>query len=128
MLIAGVLCVCAAGVLAVLGLRSLTRPADGTAGLVLRAVAPPQLAAATMLAVAGTVAFAAPPATALTVVCVCIVGAIGTVAAGSYQTARYALRQRRGRRGELRRGLRGLHAGLPLTGRSHAEKALGVAD
>jgi hypothetical protein len=92
MLIAGVLCVCVAGVLAVLGLRSLTRPADGAAGLVLRAVAPPQLAAATMLAAAGTVAFAAPPATALTV-CVCIVGALGTVAAGSYQTARYALRQ-----------------------------------
>jgi hypothetical protein len=27
------------------------------------------------------------------VVCVCIVGALGTVAAGSYQTARFALRQ-----------------------------------
>ncbi len=94
MLIAGVLCVCAAGVLAVLGLRSLTRPAStSTAGIVLRSVAPPQLAAATMLAAAGAVALAAPPATALTVVCVCIVGAIGTVAAGSYQTARFALRQ-----------------------------------
>jgi hypothetical protein len=95
MLIAGVLCVCTAGVLAVLGLRSLTRPpaATGTAGLVMRSVAPPQLAAATMLAAAGAVALAAPPATALTVVCVCVVGAIGTVAAGSYQTARFALRQ-----------------------------------
>jgi hypothetical protein len=94
MLIAGVLCVCAAGVLAVLGLRSLTRPAvTSTTALVMRSVAPPQLAAATMLAVAGAVALAAPPATALTVVCVCIIGALGTVAAGSYQTARYALRQ-----------------------------------
>jgi hypothetical protein len=94
MLIAGVLCVCTAGVLAVLGLRSLTRPAAiSTAGQVMRSVAPPQLAAATMLAAAGAVALAAPPATALTVVCVCIVGAIGTVAAGSYQTARFALRQ-----------------------------------
>jgi len=94
MLIAGVLCVCTAGVLAVLGLRSLTRPAaTGTAGLVMRSVAPPQLAAATMLAVAAAVALAAPPATALTVVCVCIVGALGTIAAGSYQTARFALRQ-----------------------------------
>ena len=94
MLIAGVLCVCAAVVLAVLGLRSLTRPAAaGTAALVMRSVAPPQLAAATMLAVAGAVALAAPPATALTVVCVCIVGALGTIAAGSYQTARFALRQ-----------------------------------
>lgn len=93
MLIAGVLCICAAVVLAVLGLRSLTRPAvTSTAGLVMRSVAPPQLAAATMLAVAGVVALAAPPATALTVVCVCIVGALGTVAAGSYQTARFELR------------------------------------
>jgi hypothetical protein len=94
MLIAGVLCVCTAGILAVLGLRSLTRPAaTSTAGLVMRSVAPPQLAAATMLAAAGAVALAAPSATALTVVCVCIVGAIGTVAAGSYQTARFALRR-----------------------------------
>lgn len=92
MLIAGVLCVCAAVVLTVLGLRSLTRPAvTSTAGLVMRSVAPPQLAAATMLSVAGVVALAAPPATALTVVCVCIVGALVTVAAGSYQTARFAL-------------------------------------
>jgi hypothetical protein len=94
MLIVGVLCVCTAGVLAALGWRSLTRPAaTSTAGQVMRSVAPPQLAAATMLAAAGAVALAAPPATALTVVCVCIVGAIGTVAAGSYQTARFALRQ-----------------------------------
>jgi hypothetical protein len=93
MLIAGVLCVCVAVVMAIFGLRSLTRPADSTAGLVMRSVAPPQLAAATMLAAAGAVALAAPAGTALTVVCVCIVGAIGTVAAGSYQTARYALRQ-----------------------------------
>ena len=94
MLIAGVLCVCTAGVLAVLGLRSLTRlAATSTAGPVMRSGAPPQLAAATMLAAAGAVALAAPPATALTVVCVCIVGAIGTVAAGSYQTARFALRR-----------------------------------
>ncbi|OBK34122.1 hypothetical protein A5658_01575 [Mycobacterium sp. 1245111.1] len=92
MLIAGMLCICAAVILAVLGLRSLTRPAvTSTAGLVMRSVAPPQLAASTMLAVAGVVALAAPQATALTVVCVCIVGALGTVAAGSYQTARFAL-------------------------------------
>ncbi len=94
MLIAGVLCICAAVALAVLGFRSLTRPAvTGTAAMVMRSVAPPQLAAATMLAVAGAVALAAPPAAALTVVCVCIAGALGTVAAGSYQTARYVLRQ-----------------------------------
>jgi hypothetical protein len=94
MLIAGVLCVCAAVVLAVLGLWSLTRPAAGdTAGLVLRSVAPPQLAAAVMLAAGGAVALAGRQSTALPVVCVCIVGAVGTVAAGSWQTARYALRR-----------------------------------
>lgn len=87
---------CAAGVLAALGLRSLTRPAGGdgagdSAELVMRAVAPPQLAAAMMLATGGTVALAAPCGSALTVVCVCIVGAVGTVAAGSWQIARYAL-------------------------------------
>ncbi|HEY1841911.1 MAG TPA: hypothetical protein VGG53_17135 [Mycobacterium sp.] len=93
MLIAGVLCVCAAMVMAVLGLRSLARPAGtGTAGLILRSVAPPQLAAAIMLAAGGTVALAAPVATALPVICVCAIGALGTLGAGSYQTARYALR------------------------------------
>jgi hypothetical protein len=93
MLIAGVLCACAAVLLAVLGFRSLARPATTGTGLLMRSVAPPQLAAATMLTAAGAVALAAPPATALTVVCVCIAGALGTVAAGSYQSARYALRQ-----------------------------------
>ena len=66
MLIAGVVCVCAAGVLAALGLWSLARPdtnrATNGAELVMRAVAPPQLAAAVMLA------------------------------AGSWQIARYSLR------------------------------------
>ena len=93
MLIAGVLCVSAAVVMAVLGLRSLARPAGtGTTALIMRSVAPPQLAGAIMLAAGGAVALAAPAATALPVICVCIVGALGTVAAGSYQTARYALR------------------------------------
>jgi hypothetical protein len=93
MLIAGVVCVCAAGVLAALGLWSLARPVGtNTAELVMRAVAPPQLAAAVMLAAGGMVALAAPPGSALTVVCVCIAGAVGTVAAGSWQIARYSLR------------------------------------
>jgi hypothetical protein len=94
MLIAGVLCVCVAVVMAVLGLRSLARPVGtGTAGPIMRSVAPPQLAGAIMLAAGGAVALAAPAATALSVICVCVVGALGTVAAGSYQTARYALRR-----------------------------------
>jgi hypothetical protein len=96
MLIAGVLCVCVAVAMAVLGLRSLARPVGtgtGTVGLIMRSVAPPQLAGAIMLAAGGAVALAAPSATALPVICVCIVGALGTVAAGSYQSARYALRR-----------------------------------
>jgi hypothetical protein len=64
---------------------------------VMRTVAPPQLAAAIMLAAGGAVAIAAPRDAALPVVgvClgVCIVGAVGTVAVGSWQSARYALRR-----------------------------------
>ena len=97
MLIAGVLCVCVAVLMAVLGLWSLARPttdtATDTAALVMRSVAPPQLAASIMLAAGGAVALGGQHGTALPVVIVCIIGAIGTVAAGSWQTARFALRQ-----------------------------------
>ena len=98
MLIAGILCVCAAVVMAARGLWSLSRSvAPDTAQVVMRTVAPPQLAAAVMLAAGGAVAIAAPRDTALPVVgvClgVCIVGAVGTVAVGSWQSARYALRR-----------------------------------
>jgi hypothetical protein len=84
--------------LAALGLWSLSRPvAADTTRLVMRSVAPPRLAAAVMLAAAGTVALAAPHDSGLEVVgvCVgvCIVGAVGTVAAGAWQSARYALRR-----------------------------------
>jgi hypothetical protein len=97
MLIAGVLCVCAAVVIAARGLWSLSRSAaTDTAGVVMRTVAPPQLAGAVMLAAGGAVALAAPQDTTLTVVgvcvAVCIVGAVGTVAVGAWQSARYALR------------------------------------
>jgi hypothetical protein len=98
MLIAGVLCVCAAVVMAARALWSLSRSvAPDTAPVVMRTVAPPQLAAAVMLAAGGAVALAAPHDTAPSVVgvCVgvCIVGAVGTVAVGSWQSARYALRR-----------------------------------
>ena len=98
MLIAGVLCVCAAVVMAARGLWSLSRSVGSdTAQVVMRTVAPPQLAAAVMLAAGGIVALAAPRDTALTlvVVCVgvCIAGALGTIAVGSWQSARYALRR-----------------------------------
>ena len=93
MLIAGVLCVCAAVVMAVLGLRSLVRPVGtGTVGLIMRSVAPPQLAGAIMLAAGGASHWPHPRPPHCRSICVCIVGALGTVAAGSYQTARYALR------------------------------------
>jgi hypothetical protein len=98
MLIAGVLCVFAAVVMAARGLWSLSRPAAAdTAQVLMRTVAPPQLAGAVMLAAGGAVALAAPQETALPLVgvCVgvCIAGAIGTVAVGAWQSARYALRR-----------------------------------
>ncbi|WP_319448914.1 MULTISPECIES: hypothetical protein [unclassified Mycobacterium] len=89
MLIAAVLSLCAAAVTAALGLWSLTRPRAGDpVGQVLRAVAPTQLAAAVMLAAGGAVALAAPPHTGVLMLVVCVVGAVGTVAAGCYQNAR----------------------------------------
>lgn len=92
MLVAGVLCVCAAIASATFGTWSLShpRPVDPTQ-LALRAMAPTQLAAAVMLAAGGVVALAASPQTALVVVIVCVVGALGTLATGSWQSARYAL-------------------------------------
>ena len=93
MLVAGVLCVAAAVVCAALGVWSLARPRTADpARQVLRAVAPTQLAAAVMLAAGGAVALTAAPETGLVVLIVCIVGAVATVAAGSWQSARFALR------------------------------------
>jgi hypothetical protein len=93
MLITGVLCVFAAVSSAVFGTWSLSQaPTADPTQLALRAMAPTQLAAAVMLAAGGVVALVAPAHTALVVVIVCIAGAIGTLAAGSWQSARYALR------------------------------------
>jgi hypothetical protein len=94
MLIAAVLCLCAAAVVAGLGLWLLTRPRSGDpVRQVLRTVAPTQLAAAAMLAAGGSVALSARPQTGLLVVVVCVVGAVGTVAAGCYQSAKAVARQ-----------------------------------
>jgi hypothetical protein len=97
MLIAGVLCVCAAVLSAGFGTWSLShnRAAEITAvtALALRAMAPTQLAAAVMLAAGGVVALVASPHTALVAVIVCVAGALGTLAAGSWQSARFALRR-----------------------------------
>jgi hypothetical protein len=89
MLIAGVLCLCAAAASAVLGARALARPTPaGGTQKVLRAVAPTQLAAAVMLAAGGVVALSNQPSVGLLLLCVA--GAVGTVAAGVWQGARYA--------------------------------------
>jgi uncharacterized membrane protein YfcA len=94
MLITGVVCLCAAVLSAAFGLWTLARPhAAGLNQQVMRAVAPTQLAAAVMLTAGGVVALASPPHTGWLVVIVCALGAIGTVAAGSWQGARFAVRQ-----------------------------------
>lgn len=102
MLIAGVLCVCAAVASAGFGTWSLAQnqplPAANTTDkattqIALRAMAPPQLAAAVMLTAGGVVALAAAPQTALVVLIVCVAGALATLAAGSWQSARFALRR-----------------------------------
>ncbi len=91
MLIAGLLCLCGAVATVASGLWSATRPATADPmKLLRRAQAPTQLAAGVMLASGGAVALAAPSA-AVVLVVVCVSGAVGTVAAGSWQSARYAL-------------------------------------
>jgi hypothetical protein len=92
MLFAAVGCLCAAAATAALGGWTLSRPRSGdVVRQVLRAVAPTQLAAAAMLAVAGVVALSAQPETALLVVIVCVIGAIATVAAGCWQSAKFVV-------------------------------------
>jgi hypothetical protein len=90
MLIAALLCFSAAVVSAGFGARALARrePVTGVQR-VLRAVAPTQFAAAVMLVAGGVVALAGRPATGLVVLIVCVIGAVGTVAAGAWQGARY---------------------------------------
>ncbi|GAT08900.1 uncharacterized protein RMCN_2033 [Mycolicibacterium novocastrense] len=93
MLIAAVLCLCAAGAIAAVGGWLLRRPhPEDPVRTVLRSVAPVQLAAAAMLAAGGAVALAADPGTAIVVLIVCVVGALGTVGAGCWQSAKMAAR------------------------------------
>ena len=90
MLFAAVGCLSAAAATAALGGWTLTRPRSADViRQVLRAVAPTQLAAAAMLTVAGVVALSARPETVLIVVIVCVGGAIATVAAGCWQSAKF---------------------------------------
>ncbi|OBF86159.1 hypothetical protein A5791_01560 [Mycobacterium sp. 852002-51163_SCH5372311] len=94
MLIAGVLCVCAAVVSAGFGTWSLSHaPTADATHTALRAMAPTQLAVAVMLTAGGVVALVASPPTALVLVIVCVAGAFGTLTAGSWQSARFVLRR-----------------------------------
>lgn len=94
MLIAAVLCLCAAAATAGGGLWLLTRPtAADPVRQVLHAVAPTQLAAAVMLTAGGVVALSARPQTGLVVVVVCVIGAVCTVAAGCWQSAKAVVRR-----------------------------------
>ncbi len=90
----GVLCLIAAVVSLVFGVRTLARPLSGDPEqLVLRAVAPAQVAVGVILAVGGTLVLAGPPAVALLALIISITGALGILAAGAWQGARFAARQ-----------------------------------
>ena len=94
MVIGGVVCLCLAVLAGSSGLWTLTRPPRmDVTGQVLRAVVPTQFAAAVILTAGGVVALATPAGTGFVVMIVCLVGALGTVAAGSWKTARYAVRR-----------------------------------
>lgn len=93
MLIMGVVCLVAAAAALVLGVRTLTRPLTGDPEqLVLRAVAPAQVAVGVILAAGGALVVAGPSSMALLALIITITGALGTLAAGAWQGARYAAR------------------------------------
>ncbi|OMC16091.1 hypothetical protein A5735_08890 [Mycolicibacter heraklionensis] len=93
MLIMGVLCLVAAVVSLVFGVRTLVRPLSGDPEqLVLRAVAPAQIAVAVILGAGGLLVLVGPPSMALLALIIAITGALATLAAGAWQGARYAAR------------------------------------
>ncbi len=90
----GVLCLIGAVVSLVFGVRTLARPLTGDPEqLVLRAVAPAQVAVGVVLAVGGALVLAGPPSLALLALIISITGALAILAAGAWQGARYAARQ-----------------------------------
>ncbi len=95
MTVGAVVCLGLAVLIGGSGAWTLTRtpPADLT-GQVLRAVAPTQMAAAVMLAAGGAAALLAPRTIGLLGMIVAVIGAVGTIAAGSWQGARFAERRR----------------------------------
>ena len=90
----GVLCLVAAAVSLMFGVRTLMRPLTGDPEqLVLRAVAPAQIAVGVILAVGGALVLAGPPAVALLALIISITAALAILAAGAWQGARFAARQ-----------------------------------
>ncbi|CAJ1506512.1 hypothetical protein MU0083_003964 [[Mycobacterium] kokjensenii] len=93
MQIMGVLCLVAAVVSLGFGVRTLVRPLTGDPEqLVLRAVAPAQIAVGVILAAGGVLVLTQPGSVALLALIISITGALGTLAAGAWQGARYAAR------------------------------------
>lgn len=94
MIVGAVVCLGLAVLIGGSGVWTMTRtPAADLTGQVVRAVAPTQIAAAVMLAAGGLAALAAPPPIGLIGLIIGVLGAIGTIAAGSWQGARYAARR-----------------------------------
>jgi hypothetical protein len=97
MVVGAVICLCLAALIGGTGLWTLRRPAPvDLTGVVMRAVAPTQLAAGVMFAAAGVVALTAPHRIGLIALIVGIIGAVATLAVGSWQGARYVERRQAG--------------------------------
>ncbi len=91
MVVAAVLCLVLAVLIGGTGVWTLRhRSAVDLTGQVLRSVAPTQLAGAVMLAAGALVGLLAPDRIGLIGLIVGVLGAVGTIAAGSWQGARYA--------------------------------------
>ncbi len=94
MIVAAVVSLCLAALIGGSGLWTLARrPGVDLTGQVLRSVAPTQLAAAVMLAAGAATALAAPDRIGWAGLIIGGLGAIGTIAAGSWQGARFAARR-----------------------------------
>ena len=78
-----------------LGLWWLLRPKTPQVSWLspLRAMAPGQLAAGIMLAVGGLVVLVKPSGIAVVIAALCITGAVGTLAASAWQSARFVMRR-----------------------------------
>jgi len=96
MIVGAVVSLCLATLIGFSGLWTLARrPGVDVTGQVLRSVAPTQLAAAVMLTAGAVSTLAAPARIGWAGLVIGGLGALGTIAAGSWQGARFAA-QRRG--------------------------------